>query len=371
MKKPIWVLFIIILLFISNCTKNPESANNTYTVSGFIEYNGLYIENIIVKIDNKLNWTTYTDNNGYFEIQNVLEGNHTLVVSKLLEDGSFSERSNQIAVYNDIELNELKLPKTISLYEPYDITDNSISLKWFPSLSEDFREYKIYRHTTSGLDENTGTLANVSTNRNDTIFTDTNLNPLQNYFYRVFVMNEYGRLGGSNIVNSITKNIEVIKNGNFEIIDPNTNFPLYWYIWNNANIMSIDSVEKHEGKYSIRIDMDNTSPVHHPLYQTIDPNRLTKGDRYHFSYWLKVDSLDDNSGYWVDIASDDWNWAVKINLTSGPMQGFNWQEFTYEFTIPNDIEVSNYLIYFMFEVLSTAELHLTAWIDNVSLEKIN
>jgi len=65
--------------------------------------------------------------------------------------------------------------------------------------ADDFREYKLYRHSTSGFDESTGELLHISTFRNDTSFTDS-IPHSSTYYYRLYQMNEYGRLGGSNIV---------------------------------------------------------------------------------------------------------------------------------------------------------------------------
>jgi len=77
-----------------------------------------------------------------------------------------------------------------------------------------FYEYKIYRHYHTGLDENTGTLIHVSTSADDTIFNDIGtdleygLTPATTYYYRVYINNNFGRLGGSNIIGVTTNKWE-------------------------------------------------------------------------------------------------------------------------------------------------------------------
>lgn len=50
-----------------------------------------------------------------------------------------------------------------------DSTTNIATLKWNKSTAEDFCEYKLYSHTTSGLDETTGELEHVTIDIKDTI----------------------------------------------------------------------------------------------------------------------------------------------------------------------------------------------------------
>jgi hypothetical protein len=73
-----------------------------------------------------------------------------------------------------------------------------IKIAWSSSASESFKEYKLYRHTSSGLDETTGELVHVSTTRGDTIFLDQ-ISHSAHFFYRVFVVNQNGTVTGSNL----------------------------------------------------------------------------------------------------------------------------------------------------------------------------
>ncbi len=371
MKRNIVLLLSCILLFISNCKENPQATDETYSVSGSVEYAGFYKENVSVVIDNKINWTTTTDNSGYFNIQNVSAGNHTLVISKENEDGSFGERSNAIAVYDDIVVDNLKLPNPVFMYDPAEVTANSVSLKWSPSIAADFREYKIYRHNTSGLDETTGTLAHVSTDIDDTLFVDTNLNPLQTYFYRVYVMNEYGRLGGSNIMQATTGNFNAIANGSFEIPDTYTQFPAEWAIGSvlASTCIEYDSTVSFEGKYSLHFYALAEEYAFSMVEQIIDTDKLIAGARYEVSYWAKHDSLYSYHGSFTEL----YPVAYHMCEFTGPRDSSDWVRHSETLTIPADANPTHYsfqLSAFQIYNVTVPVYPLNFWVDNVELSRI-
>jgi hypothetical protein len=340
-------------------------------VSGTIEYASYKAENVKVVIDNKINWATTTDNNGYFIIQNVSTGNHMMIISKENENGSFSERSNAIAVYSDIKLDSLKLPNPVYMYEPAEITEKSVLLKWSPSQATDFREYKIYRHNTSGLDETTGTLAHVSTSITDTVFTDENLNPLQAYFYRVYVMNEYGRLGGSNIVQATTGNFNVVENGSFELINSNTQFPENWQKTSLGQdaFIGIDSTTSYDGKYSVRFLAVENLGGSFDIRQIVATNKIIPGGLYELSYWAKHDSL---CSYHVTHTSF---YPVVDHQCeySGPLSPSDWNRYSTTFAVPLDANPTQYtFVIFFFQIQTDIQpaVPLNIWIDNIELYRI-
>ena len=204
MKYSIILLICFCLILELSCTKDSVSPEDFFTVSGVVLQNANPISTAEVSIDQKESLKTITDENGAFEINNVPKGQHKLTISKdSTEDpdesnASFVERSYEISVLEDLFVENLRLPNPVKLY-PVEFTADGIKLSWSASDVDDFREYKLYRHTSSGLDESTGTLIHVSTSRNDTTFWERTNLPPSDYFYRIFVMNEFGRLGGSNI----------------------------------------------------------------------------------------------------------------------------------------------------------------------------
>ena len=91
--------------------------------------------------------------------------------------------------------------------DPINLGSDLIRLIWNSTNASYFKEYKLYRHTNPDFDETTGTLVHTSTAIIDTQFTDNIPDPQIPYYYRVYYMNDYGKLGGSNIVSSTPGNI--------------------------------------------------------------------------------------------------------------------------------------------------------------------
>lgn len=362
MKLSIRVLSIVLLLLFSNCSEKPTEPTGDYDINGRVLQKGAAVENAIVKLDNMENLKTATDKDGYFKLLNVPKGNYDLTVSKNTVDGSFSERTTSVAVDSDMNLDNLILPKGINIYEPNNVTDKSLELSWSATDAADFREYKIYQHNTSGLDETTGTLIHVSTSINDTSFSVKDLNPLTDYYYRVYVMNDLGRLGGSNIVSTTTLNKQIIFNGNFEIIE--NNFPKDW---SRSDVLSftIDSLTVLEGKYSIKLGA--IQPNGRTMAQIINPNDIEAGARYKLTYWIKHDSIDNGASFWFSLATQSGDWEIYINYVGGPKASKDWTEYSAEFNIPANLNPSNYYFTFWYEIWRDP---LSGWIDNISLTKV-
>ena len=203
-------LFLITVLIFS-CSVEPTTENH-YKISGIVYQHDQPISDAQVELLKNENviQTTSTDYNGYFELLNVPASDYTLVTNKSYENGSFVEMPVELNVNDTIYLDTLLLPDPVQLYPPSDITNKSVSLKWSAYQPENFYEYKIYRHSNTGLDETTATLIHIATGKEDTVFSDqgielsNGLYPGTTYYYRVYVNNMYGRLGGSNIQKATT-----------------------------------------------------------------------------------------------------------------------------------------------------------------------
>lgn len=155
--------------------------------------------------------------------------------------------SYKISVSSDVNLNTILLPTPLKLLYPKAIDYNSISVTWNQSDGEDFYEYKLYRHDSPGLDEKSGELVYVSTSKNDTAFRDSSLISNHQYYYRVFLMNKYGKMGGSNIIKVKTRSMNFL-DGDFENLD----FQNYWIKHGMTEYTChLDSVVKYQGKYSL------------------------------------------------------------------------------------------------------------------------
>lgn len=366
---------IIILIFVISfaCTKIGTEADGNLTVSGTVFYNSEPITNATVRLSNinRYETTLITNEDGYFEFQNVPNGEYELRYTKTFENGCFVERSDEINVVENCNFDNLLLPDAVSMYEPTDVTFESLSLSWSSSTALDFREYKIYRGLTSGLDETTGLLIHVSTTTNDTTFINHDLNPLETYYYRVYVMNDYGRLGGSNIVSSTTLNMNVIINGDFEIINIYNNFPENWQIWNNETMFTLDSLTIFSGNYSINVNYEDNYPPHNPIYQDIDPALLIEGHRYELSFWLKIEHLSEYCWLAFSFHDQQWNYGFTEYFIEGTIDDGDWIYYTYEFTIPLNLNASNFQLGFYGERSQSQPDYLNGWLDLVKIIKVD
>ncbi len=160
-----------------------------------------------------------------------------------------------------------------------------MEIYWNKTDANDFREYKLYMHSTSGLDETTGTLIHVSTSFNDTSVVINNLSPKTGYFFRVYVMNDLGRIGGSNIVSDTTLTYAFLPNGNFE-----DKTDLSWLDSSSCKMVEYVNEFAKSGEYCLHIITDTTSDfiVQGYLTRTISPQfSFQKGKTYKFSSWIK------------------------------------------------------------------------------------
>lgn len=289
MKNKFLNIFFLLTILCA-CDKDSDEISDVITIEGTVQTNSSVIPNATVIIDSKINWSTKTDENGYFKIEDVTKGEHQLMISKNFDEGSFIEKSYEINSAVDIVLNILTLPNPVSLNEP-EINLNSIKLNWNSSQADDFREYKVYRKTDSGLDETTGELVHVSTVRNDTVFVDNDLLFDQEYFYRVYVMNDLGRLGGSNLIKTSTQEGELITFGNFEdhlILD------LIEHSNGNGTI-TLDEAIMYSGTKSLYYNNNTGSQISAWVNKKI---YLKPNTSYKFSCWYKGKGSGGDSGYW-------------------------------------------------------------------------
>lgn len=360
------ILLIVTMFTIQSCF-NTE----VYTVSGTVNYLGSVVQGAIVSIDDKFNWTIETDENGQYIIQSVTKGEHDLSIKLDGEDQSYSMIEHSIQVNNDMQLNEIQLPKTVNILSLEVTEDNSISLRWSSSSADDFREYKVYRHISSGLDENTGTLIHVSTSRTDTTFTDDETFPNIEYYYRIFVMNDYGKLGGSNILTAKTGKENLIVNGDFEMIDAISNFSLPWFVWNNDPHVRLDTSEVYHGNYSMLFERTDLQIGQYDLIQEINLDRMLDDQRYKLSYWIKHTEMTGNQPY-IEIIianspTESTNWYYSAPGCRAPQAATEWTYEEYSFTYSKESGTAN--LYFQFSVYGYPAFNV--WIDSVSIVQID
>jgi hypothetical protein len=369
------VAFILFVLFFMSCKKDTTiTSNNKNTVSGKIVSNSIPVANATVSLNKQQNYSTQTDSNGSFSISNVPDGSYSLNINKINPDGTSQERTANITVTEDLTLQSLLLPRPIKILTPANITGTSMMVSWNSTDANDFREYKLYRHSSSGLDENTGTLIHVSTSISDTLFEDNGLSPITQYYYRVFVMNDFGKLGGSNIVSSKTSNINYVQNGSFE---DTVGFPKWWRYGNTSTDSTalLTNITSKEGNYSLVMVAKPFSEygvtgVRSRLKSGFA--KVAEGD-YKISFWVKVQGIPDyvssynwnsfagSENYIAGISNDN---TFPIGVKRGSIVENEWVYVESQVKIL-DMYYKNYGFYF--EIASYCN---KVWFDDIKLEKV-
>ena len=339
-------VFIIIctsLIFIS-CEKSSEvtssvdSKAGTRKVMGKLVFDNQSLVGASVKIDSTLNWCTTTDTNGEFKINGVTEGTHTFQANKALDNGSTVSQNTSISVAEeDLLLDTIRLPLPSILYpiDTAESTSQQMTLNWTPSMDPEFREYKIYRKTTAGLDETTGELVNIATNIYDTTFVDNTVKNGIVYYYRVYTLSSFGKLGGSNMVHSKTPPKNFVVNGSFEN-SSDGKYPTNWSVVGNRlsqNPVALSSTVFKEGARSLVLQWNDSLDVPHipgDVSQTIPTTGLVIGSTYKFSFWAKVELGK------IDACMSD-NGALYYSQSISPNQDWTYYEYSFTYTGSNGI----------------------------------
>ncbi|MGB5237932.1 MAG: hypothetical protein WBN59_09895 [Flavobacteriaceae bacterium] len=364
---------LVSLLFLIACIScNSDENAGSFKINGFVIYNDEAADQVNVMVDDKFNLSATTDSTGYFEITGVPQGDHVLTFNKTFveddESAIFSEKSINVSINEDTEINEVRLPKGVELFDIVVIDITQAEISWSATDDPEFREYKLYRHDSSGLDETTGTLIHVSTSLEDTSFIDEDLNPFQTYYYRVYVMDDFGRIGGSNIVSFTTDNIELIQNGGFEDVQSNGDPEIWTLIQNDLNEPGnsiVLSDEAFEGVNSIKFHHDSdTGCWEQWIYQPVDNNLYTAGATYRMSLAYKGNFTEDviMSLFLRNSTIDIW---FPIDMAFDANGG--WQELSFEFAMPDDIGNNAISTNFHFCLQGIKDW----WIDDIQIERID
>jgi len=315
MKTNNLLIILATILFLISCEKNTN-----YSIEGILLSDGIPLKNAIVDIDGLEQYKTSTNSDGYFTIQDVSKGTHSLNTKKNYTNGSYIQKSYNLNINNNLNLNELLLPNPVTLLSiSIDSTNNLATIKWNKSHADDFREYKLYSHSSSGLDETTGTLEHIATNVNDTT-KEIQLNSFTETFFRVFVLNNYGQLGGSNILSVHSMNTNLLVGGDFEseslfnehwtIISGTINIiDSFYYAGNNClfmqNIIIPDSWEVEESLIDIPVQFDKN--IEYKLsfwYKISGIARMDHHTLYFYYYQEDENQLETNLSF--ELGSDFW-----------------------------------------------------------------
>jgi hypothetical protein len=361
-----FLIFGMLLVLINACDKKDEVLNSDlFKVSGTVFQNGVPAQNVQVSIDSALNYTVFTNENGEFQILDVSKGKHVIEIFKVsnnLKSSSmitddkegYSISSYDIDVNTDVSLEALKLPRPVKIDTIVQLNSKSIEIIWNSTDAQDFREYKIYKHSTSGLDESTGELVHISTEINDTTFVFENISAYETYFFRIYIMNEYGKLGGSNIAFIETQNLNLFNDGDFE-----TELALGYWNLSESSDTYLDSEIKHDGNYSLHLLRDTTDGFSSRKITHQRFSDLVIGEEYTFSFWFRVMGVASECSDVIVDFDDLFQWSEEYPFCD---IGFKAEEWCYwEITFESLKE--NFSLYIYFDTFSDI------WIDNLILKR--
>lgn len=363
MKNIYFLLFLSLVLV--SCGKEDKSVSPEVSavVRGRISVPGETISYSTVKLDNDPQQSA-TSQNGTFEFYGVTNGEHTLSISSALSSGSSITKTITFSVsFNNVDFGTVVLPRPSNIIVLDSLSKaGSLTLKWNRSTDPEFKEYSLYRKSTSNVDDMSGELVFHSASAKDTVFSDTYETGVTKY-YRVYARTSSGALYTGNTQGVNIPPLPPFTNGNFEQTR-NGRMPDGW-TYNNQGVpgysyINLSTSEVKEGKYSVELNWtDSIANYSHManLYQKLVTSSLVPGKTYKFSFWIKsqvgkaVVSL-----YINDVGTD-------MEIPSGQ----DWTELSYTFQMTSDIRDMRV------EIISSEKAgpRLKAWVDDMKLEKVD
>ena len=260
----------------------------------------------------------------------------------------------------------------VVLYDLVNLGDNKIQACWAPSKSSVFREYKLYRGETSGLDESTGTLIHVATERNDTLFVDRDTTPNTTFYYRVFIVYKDGKLIGSNLQNIKTDVVNLLRNGSFENFNSVTGeFPFWTNYVNSGGQIVAETQSPWEGESSLKweITADGNGGEFFLIQHGLATKDIFAGHTYELTGWFKYRSSEQGEVSFTYILRGQ---DMEPDISNGwdnthPSQSDEWEQFRFEFAIPEDASAASYMLYLS---LITWAGDVMFWVDDVKLQLV-
>ena len=254
-------------------------------------------------------------------------------------------------------------------------TVDKIPLNWDKSTFSSFKGYKVYRQEGLGVDNINGDLIYSTIAIGDTSFTDYKFINGTQYSYRVYIISDDGKLGGSNTLtlNSVNE-INYISNGRFEI-STNGITPDFWFIHHDGtpsnNIFSIDGSEFVDGKFSLKINFidslyipNSKGYTYSSIYQRIFSNDFVSGNTYKLSFWIKS-NIGQIRLRLSRISSAD---TAQVAYYIGPSEN-GWIYKEINFVMPVNTLYLQLVINSQFEYSVNGETKV--WMDNIKLAPAN
>ena len=338
------------------------SAEETGAVTGTFLLRDEPLAGTEVTIDGRLNWRATTGPDGAFVIDGVVVGERQLHAVNELDDGRVVALGGSVYVTAEgADLGEMNLPEppVLAPIEPAAVTATEVPLSWSAYAGIGFREYKVYRKDDPGLDETTGELIFVTTDPEETTFVDTEFTPGPVYYYRVYVLVETGKLGGSNLESADTPAENLVANGGFEA-PPTAGDPVPE--WTEVNGLFAQDTESFvSGAASLSLTVEAKSPPDWWANQSIATTRFDPERTYTLSAWMKAEAGAIAS---VHVHTFEAGGSVtEVIRVVGPS---DWQYVETSFVPPTDVPTV-YAIIDVTPMEDNPTFDVSGWFDDVAI----
>ncbi|MCK8498347.1 carboxypeptidase regulatory-like domain-containing protein [Myxococcus faecalis] len=339
---------------------------------GRVTQEGQPVQGALVYLTESPSASTETDADGRFKLS-APSGRHEITARYQAEDGALNEQRFMAEV--DVTA-ELRLPRPTRLQEPVVVDAGTVRLSWNPYSGADFREYKLYRAKSAALDESTGTLVYVGMVPGETEFVDEDVRPGDVFFYRLFVMNDFGRLAGSNIKRLPMPNVNLVQGGDFEefaVGSTPTGFTL------GPDQQWVVSDERaYSGTRSVR-GTGNFSNIFDGIKQRIPGKLLVQGARYRLSFRYMREAFgrpdpslpeDYSNGNFIRLESKmpDLGWADLYFSSVGEGVDTSWQVMTRTFVVEKSGDATAMVC--IERSRSGPGPDWVLWVDDMRLERV-
>ena len=281
----------------------------------------------------QLNLSSYTGTNVRFRLI-------------IWSDGSYNPAAY---VYVDnLVIEDQPIPVVLSV--PDQITVSSMRINWTAYAGGDFKEYRLYQSTASGVDE-ADTLLGTFTNISSTTFTNTGLSAKTMYYYKVFVYNTNSTSSGSSEASARTIGVPLGWSDDFESANTDWTFTGDW---------GRHSGESHSGTTSLSDSPGVYNPSMNTWAQTaVD---LSSAQWPVLRFWDRHDLPTSGDWAYVEISQDGSAWTRVYNVLGTRT---SWRE--------QSIDLSQWKgqgnVFIRFRLQTDGSTSADGWyIDDVSIE---
>ena len=308
------------------CYVNLSCSGELSTLAGTFTVGGLPLVDANVQVGSTADWQATTDETGLFIITGIELGEHDVYVEKKLDDGGVVSLADPVFLSAGVtNLGEISLPEPLAL-EVAARGSSETSLAWTRYQGRDFREYKLYRGEAPGVDETTGELIFVSTEADAIEFVDAGYTSGLDYYYRVYVLADSGKLAGSNIETIRTPAENLVSNAGFELA-PSPEDPLPdWVVVNGGVALDADAVS---GVASMRLTAPVGAEPDFWVWQGLALTRFDVSRNYTLSGWARA-TPGSVAALYVWRAD-----TGRITEFLGTDGGSDWQYFETTFAVPS------------------------------------